>query len=137
MERMTRHRRLNRVWWLMLLAAVLPWLLLVNVPEVAQLPPMTLFIAGLCGLVPTLKVFPGYKRALWALNPPLDPAHEHERWTCLARQQLRGLCWVLLPAWFAALASPLGLEGMAGLLLVAGSLLLSFVYRVPRQVLLS
>ncbi|HLV17775.1 MAG TPA: hypothetical protein VKY70_09955 [Pseudomonas sp.] len=137
MDRLAWRRRLNLRWSLLLLAGVLPWLVLANVPEAAQLPPMPLFIAGLCGLVPTLKVFPGYKRALWALNPPLDPAHEHERWTCLARQQLRGLCWVLLPAWFAALASPLGLEGMAGLLLVAGSLLLSFVYRVPRQVLLS
>lgn len=136
MERMTRHRRLNRVWWLMLLAAVLPWLLLVNVPEVAQLPPMTLFVIGLCGLLPTLKIFPHFKRALWALKPPFDAALEDQRWAALASAHRNGMLWASLPAWLAALASPLGLEGVAGLLLVTGSVLFSLVYRIPRQVLL-
>ena len=136
MERMTQHRRLNRRWWLLLLAGVLPWLLLVNVPELAQLPPMTLFVIGLCGLLPTLKVFPTYKRALWALNPPVDAALEDQRWAALARAQRHGMLWASLPAWLAALASPLGLEGVAGLLLVTGSVLFSLVYRIPRQVLL-
>ena len=136
MERMTQHRRLNRVWWLLLLAAVLPWLLLVNVPEVAQLPPMLLFVIGLCGLLPTLKVFPSYKRALWALKPPVDAALEDQRWAALASAQRNGMLWASLPAWLAALASPLGLEGVAGLLLVTGSVLFSLVYRIPRQVLL-
>ena len=136
MERMTQHRRLNRRWWLLLLAGVLPWLLLVNVPELAQLPPMTLFVIGLCGLLPTLKVFPSYKRALWALKPPVDAALEDQRWAALARAQRNGMLWASLPAWLAALASPLGLEGVAGLLLVTGSVLFSLVYRIPRQVLL-
>ncbi|HTO17556.1 MAG TPA: MFS transporter [Pseudomonas sp.] len=136
MERLTQHRRLNRRWWLLLLAGVLPWLLLVNVPELAQLPPMTLFVIGLCGLLPTLKVFPSYKRALWALKPPVDAALEDQRWAALASAQRNGMLWASLPAWLAALASPLGLEGVAGLLLVTGSVLLSLVYRIPRQVLL-
>jgi hypothetical protein len=136
MERMTQHRRLNRRWWLLLLAGVLPWLLLVNVPELAQLPPMTLFVIGLCGLLPTLKVFPSYKRALWALKPPVDAALEDQRWAALASAQRNGMLWASLPAWLAALASPLGLEGVAGLLLVTGSVLFSLVYRIPRQVLL-
>ena len=133
MDRLLWRRRLNLRWSLLLLAGVLPWLVLANVPEVAQWPPMTLFIIGLCGLVPTLKVFPAYKRALWALNPPRD---EQRRWAALARAQRNGMLWASLPAWFAALASPLGLEGVAGLLLVTGSVLFSLVYRVPRQVLL-
>jgi hypothetical protein len=136
MERLTQHRRLNRRWWLLLLAGVLPWLLLVNVPELAQLPPMTLFVIGLCGLLPTLKVFPSYKRALWALKPPVDAALEDQRWAALASAQRNGMLWASLPAWLAALASPLGLEGVAGLLLVTGSVLFSLVYRIPRQVLL-
>ena len=136
MERLTQHRRLNRRWWLLLLAGVLPWLVLANVPEVAQLPPMLLFVIGLCGLLPTLKVFPTYKRALWALNPPVDAALEAQRWAALASAQRNGMLWASLPAWLAALASPLGLEGVAGLLLVTGSVLFSLVYRIPRQVLL-
>ena len=136
MERAEQHRRLNRRWWGLLLAAVLPWLLLVNVPEVAQLPPMTLFVIGLCGLLPTLKIFPHFKRALWALKPPSDAALEDQRWAVLARAQRNGMLWASLPAWLAALASPLGLEGVAGLLLVTGSALFSLVYRIPRQVLL-
>lgn len=136
MGRMTQHRRLNRRWWLLLLAGVLPWLVLANVPEVAQLPPMLLFVIGLCGLLPTLKVFPSYKRALWALKPPVDAALEDQRWAALARAQRNGMLWASLPAWLAALASPLGLEGVAGLLLVTGSVLFSLVYRIPRQVLL-
>ena len=136
MERLTQHRRLNRRWWLLLLAGVLPWLVLANVPEVAQLPPMLLFVIGLCGLLPTLKVFPSYKRALWALKPPVDAALEDQRWAALASAQRNGMLWASLPAWLAALASPLGLEGVAGLLLVTGSVLFSLVYRIPRQVLL-
>ena len=136
MERLTQHRRLNRRWWLLLLAGVLPWLVLANVPEVAQLPPMLLFVIGLCGLLPTLKVFPSYKRALWALKPPVDAALEDQRWAALASAQRNGMLWASLPAWLAALASPLGLEGVAGLLLVTGSALFSLVYRIPRQVLL-
>lgn len=136
MDRLLWRRRLNLRWSLLLLAGVLPWLLLANVPEVAQWPPMTLFIIGLCGLVPTLKVFPAYKRALWALNPPANAALEDQRWASLARAQRNGMLWASLPAWLAALASPLGLEGVAGLLLVTGSALFSLVYRIPRQVLL-
>lgn len=136
MDRLAWRRRLNLRWSLLLLAGVLPWLVLANVPEAAQLPPMPLFIAGLCGLVPTLKIFPHFKRALWALKPPFDAALEDQRWAVLARAQRNGMLWASLPAWLAALASPLGLEGVAGLLLVTGSALFSLVYRIPRQVLL-
>lgn len=136
-DRTAQRARLNRRWWLLLVAGVLPWLVLVNVPEVTQLPPMTLFVIGLCGLLPTLKAFPPYKRALWALKPPVDESLERQRWAELDKAQYRGVLWASLPAWFAALASPLGLEGVAGLLLVTGSVLFSLVYRVPRQVLLS
>ncbi|HTN30277.1 MAG TPA: hypothetical protein VL178_05515 [Pseudomonas sp.] len=136
MDRLAQYRRLNRHWWLLLLSAVLPWLVLVNVAEVAELPPMLLFVIGLCGLLPTLKVFPTYKRALWALNPPVDESLEPARWAALARAQRHGMFWASLPAWLAALASPLGLEGVAGLLLVTGSVLFALVYRIPRQVLL-
>ena len=135
-DRAASRQRLNRAWWGWLLLGVLPWLALVNVDEVGALPPMTLFIIGLCGLLPTLKVFPRYKRALWALNPPRDEALEAERWTTLARAQRHGMLWASLPAWLAALASPLGLEGVAGLLLVTGSVLTYLIYRIPQQVLL-
>lgn len=135
-RRVARRQRLNRRWWLLLLAGALPWLVLANVPEVAALPPMALFIVGLCGLMPTLRIFPRYKRALWALSPPGEEAREDARWAALAGAQRGGMLWASLPAWLAALASPLGLEGVPGLLLVIGSLLTYLVYRIPRQVLL-
>lgn len=125
-------RRLRRRWLASMLLIPLPWLVLANLPEFRELPPIPLFIAGLLLLAPGLRLFRNYKLALWAMSAPDDA---EQAWAHLTRAQARGLLGAALPALWAALLSPLGLEGPAGLLLVLGSLLAALIYRPPVQLL--
>ncbi|MGP3792448.1 hypothetical protein [Pseudomonas sp. B392_1p] len=134
MNRANARRRLNLIWWGRLALCVLPWLVLAQVDMDWGLPPMAFFIAGLLSLFLTLKFFPAFKRALWAMGQ--TDADESARWGALQQAQGKGLYWASLPAWMAALGTLSGLEGVACLLLIFGSVMIFALYRIPRQVLL-
>lgn len=134
MSRSDARNRLNRIWWGWLALCLLPWLLLGPIDINLGLPPMAIFLTGLFALFPSLKAFSAFKRALWTMSER-DEAAETSRWAALQRAQSWGLYWASLPAWLAALGSLSGLGGVACLLLVLGSLMTFFLYRIPKQVL--
>ena len=135
MNRANARRQLNLLWWARLVLCVLPWLLLAQVEVDWGLPPMGFFLAGLLSLFVTLTCFPAFKRALWALGQRDADADQPSRWAALQQAQSKGLYAASLPAWLAALGTLSGLEGVACLLLIAGSLTIFLLYRIPRQVL--
>ena len=55
-------------------------------------------------------------------------------WDHLAQVRRRALLAAGLPAWIAALAVFVGLEGVPLLLLALSTLVLFYLYRIPRQV---
>lgn len=132
------RRRLSFSCWQQLVLTLLP-LLLANFlfGESAPLLPflkMPLFIAGVASMFVTLRFFNPYKHALIALQKSLDTAQEPEAWATLARVRYPALLVAGLPTWIATLAVFVGLEGVPLLLLVVSTLLLFYLYRIPRQV---
>ena len=71
---------------------------------------------------------------LAALQKALDTAQEPAAWDALARARQRALLAAGLPTWIATLAVFVGLEGVPLLLLVLSTLVLFYLYRIPRQV---
>ena len=138
MTRGQRRRRLSFSWWQQLVLTLLP-LVLINVffgasepllPELA----MALFIAGVLTMSVTLRTFGPYKHGLIHLQKSLDTAQEPAAWDELAHVRRRALLAAGLPAWIAALAVFVGLEGVPLLLLGLSTLVLFYLYRIPRQV---
>ena len=138
MTRGQRRRRLSFSWWQQLVLTLLP-LVLINVffgasepllPELA----MPLFIAGLLSMFVTLRTFAPYKHGLIHLQKSLDTAQEPAAWDELVHVRRRALLAAGLPAWIAALAVFVGLEGVPLLLLGLSTLVLFYLYRIPRQV---
>ena len=138
MTRGQRRRRLSFSWWQQLVLTCLP-LVLVNGffgsaeplwPELA----MPLFIAGVLSMFVTLRTFGPYKHGLIDLQKSLDTDQEPAAWDALAHVRRRALLAAGLPAWIAALGVFVGLEGVPLLLLALSTLVLFYLYRVPRQV---
>ena len=132
------RRRLSFSWWQQLVLTLLP-LLLANFlfGESAPLLPflkMPLFIAGVASMFVTLRFFGPYKHALFALQKSLGSPQEPAAWATLARVRYPALLVAGLPAWLATLAVFVGLEGVPLLLLVVSTLLLFYLYRIPRQI---
>ena len=132
------RRRLSFSWWQQLVLTLLP-LLLANFlfGESAPLLPflkMPLFIAGVASMFVTLRFFNPYKHALIALQKSLGSPQEPAAWATLARVRYPALLVAGLPTWLATLAVFVGLEGVPLLLLVVSTLLLFYLYRIPRQV---
>ena len=132
------RRRLSFSWWQQLVLTLLPLLLATFLfGESAPLLPflkMPLFIAGVASMFVTLRFFNPYKHALIALQKSLDTAQEPEAWATLARVRYPALLVAGLPTWIATLAVFVGLEGVPLLRLVVSTLLLFYLYRIPRQV---
>ena len=138
MTRGQRRRRLSFSWWQQLVLTLLP-LVLINVFFGASEPllpklAMPLFIAGLLSMFVTLRTFAPYKHGLIHLQKSLDTAQEPAAWDELAHVRRRALLAAGLPAWIAALAVFVGLEGVPLLLLGLSTLVLFYLYRIPRQV---
>ena len=95
---------------------------------------MPLFIAGVASMFVTLRTFGPYKHGLINLQKALDTPQEPAAWDELARARQRSLLAAGLPTWIATLAVLVGLEGVPLLLLVLSTLVLFYLYRVPRQV---
>ena len=132
------RRRLSFSWWQQLVLTLLP-LVLANVlfgksdplwPELA----MPFFIVGMLSMFVTLRTFGPYKHGLINLQKALDTPQEPASWADLAVVRRRALLAAGLPTWIATLAVFVGLEGVPLLLLALSTLVLFYLYRIPRQV---
>ncbi len=137
MNRGAARRQLSRDGWLYLLLIVIPALLGNQLPQLAgrfgEHLALPLFLGGLVLLFLNLPRFTAYKHALIATEKELSTDAESSAWLRLRAVRLRALRTAALPAWLAAIGAPFGLEPVAQLLLVCGSLALLVLYRVPRQ----
>ena len=136
MTRAAVKRRLALLWWRQLALTLAP-LLLINVLFGAGRQPgvlaMPLFIAGLASLFVSLPLFSAYKRALFATVKALNTADEPAAWLTLAERRRPALLGAGLPAWIAALAVFAGLEAVPQILLALASIVVLYLYRIPRQ----
>ncbi len=130
-------RRLSFDWWQYLALALLP-LFVINL-VFAQAEPllpvlaMPFFIAGVASMFLSLRYFHGYKRALIATAKALDTPEEPAAWITLAARRRTALLIAAVPAWIGALAVFVGLEAVPLFLLALSTLVLFYLYRIPRQ----
>jgi len=131
------RRRLALAWWWQLFLTLAP-LLVANgffgtrealVPILA----MPMFIAGIASMFVSLKFFGAYKRALIATEKSLDTPEEPAAWIELANRRRSAFLAAGLPAWIGALAVFVGLEAVPLFLLAFSSVVLLYLYRIPRQ----
>ena len=131
------RRRFSFAWWWQLLLTLLPLLLACvlfgNSDPLLPALKMPCFIAGVASMFVSLRFFGPYKRGLIATQKALDTPQESDAWAQLARARRSALLASGLPAWIAALAVFVGLEGVPLLLLALSSLVLFYLYRIPRQ----
>ncbi|MCY1396263.1 hypothetical protein D3C76_538690 [compost metagenome] len=137
MTRPQLRRRLAVAWWWQLLLTLLPLLVMgwAFGSSEALLPVlvMPMFIAGVASMFISLPRFAAYKHALIATQKALGTSEEPAAWTALAHTRRVALQVAALPAWIAALAVPVGLEAVPLVLLAISSLVLLYLYRIPRQ----
>ena len=129
-------RRLSFNWWQYLALALLPLFVLNLVfGQVALLPvlAMPLFIAGVASMFLSLRYFHGYKHALIATSKALDTPEEPAAWITLAARRRTALLVAAIPAWVGALAVFVGLEAVPLFLLALSTMVLFYLYRIPRQ----
>ncbi len=132
------RRRLSFSWWQQLVLTLLPLVLATVLfgksepllPELA----MPFFIVGMLSMFVTLRTFGPYKHGLINLQKALDTPQEPASWAELAVVRRRALLTAGLPTWIATLAVFVGLEGVPLLLLALSTLVLFYLYRIPRQV---
>lgn len=136
MTRSEVRRRLALEWWRQLAVTLLPLFvlnLLFGADQQHGLLSMPLFIAGLASMFVSLPLFSGYKRALVATEKALDTPAEHDAWIELARVRRLAFLGAGLPAWVASAAVFAGLEAIPLILLAISSIVLLYLYRIPRQ----
>lgn len=133
MNRAAVRRQLAREGWLHTALMVLPALLLGRTGLQLGSGGLLLFAAGLASLFFSLPAFTRFKHALIATEQALGDTAEPEAWAQLRRIRRRAMLIASLPAWLAAFGSLFGMEPVARLLLVLGSLTLLVLYRIPRQ----
>lgn len=135
MNRVASLRRLALGWWLHLVLALGPLLALLGWGrEVERLAPLAtpLFVAALASMFVTLPLFRRYKHALIATGKARDTVAEAAAWAELARTRRNGALGAALPAWIGALACFTDLNGVPLVLLGLTSLIILWLYRVPR-----
>ncbi|MCQ4274778.1 hypothetical protein [Stutzerimonas degradans] len=133
MNRAAVRRQLAREGWLHAALMVLPALLLGRTGLQLGNGGLLLFAAGLASLFFSLPAFTRFKHALIATEQALGCETEFDAWAHLRRVRRRALLIASLPAWLAAVGALFGMEPVARLLLVLGSLTLLVLYRIPRQ----
>ncbi|AMB84021.1 MFS transporter [Pseudomonas agarici] len=137
MTRGQAKRRLAISWYQQLVLSVLP--LVVANGLFGQSPPllpvlaMPLFIAGVASMFISLRFFGAYKRSLIATQAVLDTPEEPAAWIALANVRRKALVVAALPAWIGALAVFVGLEAVPLVLLVVSTVVVFYLYRIPRQ----
>lgn len=130
------RRRLALAWWWQVLVTLAPLLVfnaLFGGEGGSSLLAMPLFIAGAASMFVSLPLFQRFKLALIATEKALDTPGEPAAWVELARIRRQAFLAAALPAWIAALAVFAGLEAIALMLLALSSLVLLYLYRIPRQ----
>lgn len=136
MTRSDGRRRLARAWWWQLGLTLVPLFglnLLFGADRHVGVLSMPLFIAGLASMFVSLPLFHAYKHALIATEKALDSPAEPAAWSALAARRRLALFGAGLPAWIAALAVFAGLEAIPLILLALSSVVLFYLYRIPRQ----
>ena len=137
MTRSNVRRRLALAWWWQLFLTLAP-LVVVNgffgrneaiIPVLA----MPFFIAGITSMFVSLRFFGAYKRALIATEKSLNSPEEPAAWIELAARRRSAFLAAGLPAWISALAVFVGLEAVPLFLLAFSSVVLLYLYRIPRQ----
>lgn len=137
MTRNNVRRRLALAWWWQLFLTLAP-LFVTNgifgtsgalVPILA----MPMFIAGIASMFVSLKYFGPYKRALIATEKSLNTPEESAAWIELAATRRIAFLAAGLPAWIGALSVFVGLEAVPLFLLAFSSVVLLYLYRIPRQ----
>lgn len=130
-------RRLSFNWWQYLALALLPLfvinLLFGRAESLLPVLAMPFFIAGVASMFLSLRYFHAYKHALIATSKALDIADEPAAWITLAARRRTALLVAALPAWIGALAVFVGLEAVPLFLLALSTLVLFYLYRIPRQ----
>lgn len=136
MNRAAARRWLNLVWLLLLALALAPQQLMLalmgEAPWSEQLA-TPVFVAGLISMFLSLPLFRRYKHALIAAGKARDGADEPAAWQVLGAAQRRGALVGSLPAWIGALGVLFDLHGVPVLLLGFASLVILWLYRLPRQ----
>ncbi|KAF1052853.1 MAG: hypothetical protein GAK43_01705 [Stenotrophomonas maltophilia] len=135
MSAATGYGRLALTWWLHLLLALGPLLLLLNLDaDLARFPALATpaFVVGLFSMFLTLPFFRCYKHALIAAGRAHGSADAPAAWVHLARARCRGALVGSLPAWIGALALFCDLHAVAALMLGFASLIILWLYRLPR-----
>ncbi|KAF1011640.1 MAG: hypothetical protein GAK32_00722 [Pseudomonas fluorescens] len=130
-------RRLSFNWWQYLALALLPLfvinLVFGNAEPLLPVLAMPFFIAGVASMFLSLRYFHGYKHALIATGKALDTPEEPAAWITLAARRRLALMVAAVPAWIGALAVFVGLEALPLCLLALSTLVLFYLYRIPRQ----
>lgn len=136
MNRAAARRWLNLGWLLLLALALAPQQLMLalvgEAPWSEQLA-TPVFVAGLISMFLSLPLFRRYKHALIAAGKARDSADEPVAWQALGAAQRRGALVGSLPAWIGALGVLFDLHGVPVLLLGFASLVILWLYRLPRQ----
>nr|WP_305777982.1 MFS transporter [Pseudomonas sp. Hg5Tf] len=124
-------------WWQYLAVALAPLLVFAwafgDLQALIPILAMPMFIAGVASMFLSLPRFGAYKRALIATQKALNTGAEPAAWIELARVRRIGMLFACLPAWVSALSVFVGLEAVPQILLVISSLVLLYLYRIPRQ----
>jgi len=129
--------RLTLAWWQYLAVALAPLLVFAwafgGMQPLMPILAMPMFIAGVASMFLTLPRFGVYKHALIATGKALDSEAEPAAWIELARVRRLGMLFACLPAWVAALSVFVGLEAVPQILLAISSVVILYLYRIPRQ----
>ena len=136
MTRSDVRRRLALAWWWQLAVVLAPLFvlnLLFGADRQLTVLAMPLFIAGMAAMFVSLPLFHTYKHALIATEKALDSPEEPAAWLALAARRRLALLGAGLPAWIAAIAVFAGLEAIPLILLALSSVVLFYLYRIPRQ----
>lgn len=128
----------NTRWFGMQLVALLPLSALapmdITEPPLPTELAMPLFIVALCSMFVSLRLFRRYKLALVALARVRNTDQEIPAWQPLSDAQFHGLWGAVLPAWIAALGRCADLHLVPVVLLACASLVIAWLYRLPKQV---
>ncbi|MBH3430014.1 MFS transporter [Pseudomonas alkylphenolica] len=137
MTRAEVRRRLELAWWQYLAVALAPLLVFAwafgDVQSLIPILAMPVFIAGVASMFLSLPRFGAYKHALIATQQALNTDAEPAAWIELARVRRVGMLFACLPAWVSALSVFVGLEAVPQILLAISTLVLMYLYRIPRQ----
>ena len=137
MNRNNTRRRFALAWWWQLVLTLAPLFVVSSAFDsrsaIFPVLAMPCFVAGLISMFVSLKPFGRYKHALIATGAARDTPEEPTAWIALADARRVAFLAAGLPAWIAALAVFVGLEMVPLLLLGFSSVVLLYLYRIPRQ----